>query len=70
MGNVVNLSDYRKSKIDIKINCNLDSKKACELIDTQTLLALAVMKIPSVSVDGETIYLNVDDIFRELDQRD
>ena len=70
MSKVVSLSDYRKPKVDIKINCNLDSKKACELIDTQTLLALAVMKIPSVSVDGETIYLNVDDIFRELDQRD
>jgi len=68
--NVVNLADYRKPRFKLDIEVKLDSKKACELIDAQTLLALCMIKAPTVTIDGQTIELDMDDIFNELETRD
>jgi len=69
MGKVVNLSDYRKPKVDINVG-KIDSKKACELLDERTLLALSLSKERVVSIDGEMIELEVNDILNELDSRE
>jgi len=72
MSKLAYMADYRKPKesLSININCKLDSKKACELLQDDHLRALLRSNERLVSINGQEIILNKEDIYTELAKRD
>jgi len=72
MAKIAYMSDYRKpeSSMSINVECKLDSKKACELLQDDELRALLHRKDKFLIINNQGIEILQADIYTELAKRD